>query len=321
MTILVTGSCGYIGSHVSQCLNYNRIKNCGLDNLHTGLPKNRLTKTYIVDIRNMEEIDKVFEDIIKEEPIDCVIHLAALTSVPESMESIQKKQEYEDVNTTGTENLLKVMKKYDCTKLIFSSTASVYKESNKPIKETDPIEIKNNYALTKRFAEDIIKQQDWLDYIIFRYFNVIGHSGTYCMDNELKKTNIVPTLTNSIMTNMPFKIYGNNYPIKRENPEDHTCVRDYIDVRDIARAHICGIDYMHAHKRTKQIFNLGTQKGSSVLELINTFEKVNNVHINKHFSNRRKGDPASLIANSTKARQLLRWEPMYSLKESLKIDQ
>lgn len=315
MTILITGAAGYIGSHIQKLLTNFQFPSIGYDNLHKGLVSNTSAPCYIGDIRDRVSLRKVFK-IYKP---DVVFHLAALTSVPESQ---KHKDEYLEVNTEGTEILLSVMKEFNCDKLIFSSTASVYKQSNQPIKENDPIQILNNYALSKYYAERIIQKQDWLKAVIFRYFNVIGFGEWYDYTADINKTNIVPSLMRTVITGEPFVIYGNGYPVKRDNPNDHTCVRDYIDVRDIVNAHVKALEYLSKiDSNTKVLFNLGTKKGSSVLELVNTFCKVNDVTIEQHIDKPRKGDPASLIADSSKAEQLLYWTPEYSLNESLKISQ
>lgn len=316
MTILVTGGAGYIGSHVIESLSRAGYRCAAFDNLYRGNLSNITAPVHVGDIRNKKDIQKVFEHIkASGNDIKAVFHLAALTSVPESMKN---KEEYIDVNSEGTMNLVEVMKEFDCDKLVFSSTASVYKQSNKPVSEIDPTEILNNYALSKYFAEQIIRKQDWLNSIIFRYFNVIGYMPGYNKSSESGKTNIVPTLLDIVQNKKKFYVYGNNYPVKRENPDDHTCVRDYIDVRDIANAHIKALDFLRDTKG-HSLFNLGTTNGTSVLELLDAFEKANNVKIDYEITDRRQGDPASVIANSTKANELLGWVPEYSLQQSLKV--
>ena len=313
--ILVTGSAGYIGSHVSHLLVEESIGAVGLDNLHTGLLSNSSIMFYVGDLRNKNDIKQVFED----NEIDYVMHLAALTSVPESME---KPDEYFDVNTEGTKNLLQVMQEFDCRNIIFSSTASVYQQSQNPVKESDPLQPLNNYAISKLKAEEAIKELasiSELNYVIFRYFNVIGYDKWYDMSNEGAKTNVVPALVRCMNSGDTFNIFGNCYPVKRENPEDHTCVRDYIDVRDIARAHLLAYNYMKDRVSTRLVCNLGTKNGTSVLELLNAFEIANQVKLNYSIKDKRKGDPASIIADSTKANELLNWTPQYSLEDSLTI--
>lgn len=311
--ILITGQCGYIGSHVVlELLKSTEYNFVGIDNLHRGLMSNNRGPCIVEDIRNAEAINKIFDEY----DINLVIHMAALTSVPESME---KKDEYMEVNTEGTENIINAMKAHNCSKLIFSSTASIYEQSQKPVKETDPIQPLNNYALSKKFAEDIIKKnKDWLNAVIFRYFNVIGYDEEYDKTKEYEKTNIVPAFLRTLNHGAEFKVFGNCYPVKRENPNDHTCVRDYIDVRDIAKAHILAIEYLKEYKG-QNLFNLGTKHGYSVLELIEAFNKANNCDIQYTIEKPRKGDPASVIADSQKAKELLNWQPTYSIEQSLKL--
>lgn len=312
MTVLITGSAGYIGSHCMRSLLSQDVSCVGLDNLHTGLMSNQAGMMFIGDIRRKDDIRQVF-DAYKP---SIVMHFAALTSVPESMKNTD---EYTEVNLEGTQNLVEVMKEYKCNKLIFSSTASVYKQSNEPLKETDVIQPLNHYAVTKWWAEQFISQQDWLDYIIFRYFNVIGYDEDFDTSHEMDKTNLVPALLRTVKYGHEFNVFGNGYPVTRENKNDHTCVRDYIDVRDIANGHIRAIDYLFDHPGTREVFNLGTKNGSSVLELISAFEKANNCKIDYEIKGPRRGDPASLIADNRKSRELLRWEPQFTLEESLKI--
>ena len=177
----------------------------------------------------------------------------------------------------------------------------------------------NNYALSKKFAEDIIKKnKDWLNAVIFRYFNVIGYAENYDKTREYEKTNIVPAFLRTLNQNADFKVFGNGYPVKRENPNDHTCVRDYIDVRDIAKAHILAIEYLKDYKG-QNLFNLGTKHGYSVLELIDAFNKANNCDIQYTIEKPRKGDPASVVADNQKARELLNWQPTYTIEQSLKV--
>lgn len=311
--ILITGMLGYIGSHVAlELLKAGKDNFIGIDNLHRGLMSNNHGPCIIGDIRNADEVNKIFD----EHNIDTVIHMAALTSVPESME---KKEEYMEVNMEGTENIINAMKSHGCNKLIFSSTASIYEQSQEPVKEIDPIQPLNNYALSKKFAEDIIKKnKDWLNAVIFRYFNVIGYDENYDRAKEYEKTNIVPAFLRAIEQKTYFKVFGNGYPVKRENPNDHTCVRDYIDVRDIAKAHILALNYLEDFEG-QNLFNLGTKHGYSVLELIDAFNKANNCTLQYIIKGPRKGDPASVVADNQKARELLNWQPTYTIEQSLKL--
>lgn len=313
MRLLVTGNLGYIGSHTVRALldeGYDDI--VGIDNLHRGSMANNYLRTHITDIRNKDKL----RDIFKEVKPEAVLHFAALTSVPESME---KPDEYYEVNVEGTRNILELMKEFNCNTLIFSSTASLYKQSKDPVKETDVLQPLNNYARNKMEVEQLIRQNsDWLNAVIFRYFNVVGWSEEYDSSREIEKSNIVPSLIRAHMSGEILKVYGNNYPITRKDPNDHTCVRDYIDVRDIASAYILALDYLKTHKG-QEVFNLGTKEGASVLEIINAFIEANDIKLNYEIVKPRKGDPAMVVADNQKAKELLGWSPKYSLKESLKL--
>lgn len=310
--ILCTGSAGYIGSHVERALLEYNYDFAGFDNLSTGSMANNMGLCIVGDITNKKDIEQVFENY----DIDCVFHLAAKTSVPESMENPDL---YYETNFEGTENLLQVMKEHNCNKLVFSSTASVYEQSRQAVTEDSPLQPLNHYAKAKLYAEQaILEQYDWLNAVIFRYFNVIGYDEDYDKSKEALKTNIVPKLLQCYESGDTFKIFGNNYPVQRQQIDDKTCVRDYIDVRDIAEAHLLAYNYMLTHMGITK-FNLGTKHGTSVLELLSAFEKANNVEIKKEFAPRRKGDPASIIANAQKANEVLGWTPRYSLEQSLKV--
>lgn len=310
--ILVTGNCGYIGSHTTKALAQAGYEVSGIDNLCRGSMSNAKCSTHVIDIRNYEDICEVMESV---KP-DIVCHFAALTSVPESME---RPDEYYEVNVEGTQNILRAMKAYGCSTLIFSSTASVYKMSRTPVKETDVLDPLNNYAKNKLEVEQLIKDNsDWLNAVVFRYFNVIGWDEDYDALRELYKTNIVPALYRASTSNDKINVYGNSFPIQRENPNDHTGVRDYIDVRDIAKAYLCALNYLKLHKG-QTTFNLGTKTGVSVLELIEAFNKANGTYIGYEIKEKRKGDPAIVIADSQKANELLHWSPDYTLEQSLKI--
>lgn len=314
MTILITGNLGYIGSHTAAELVENGYEDIiGVDNLSVGLISNAYgIPTFIEDIRNKEKL----RDIFKENKIDLVLHFASLTSVPDSM---KKKDEYEDVIVNGTETLLEVMQEFGCNNLIFSSTASVYEQSQTPVKETDPLQPLNNYAKFKHEVEKLLKANAaWLNCIVFRYFNVIGYGEWYDKSNEMSKTNLVPALLKCHESGDKLKIFGNSYPVKRKCVLDKTAVRDYIDVRDIAKAYIKAIDYLK-DKGGQHLFNLGTKDGSSVYELYEAFNKANGTNIDAIVLGPRQGDPASVVADNRKAAELLGWRPTYTLEQSLKV--
>jgi len=267
--ILVTGGSGYIGSYIIKELSNQKISYNNLD-LQIGL-----------DIRNIDDIRQVF----KTNKYDAVIHCAALKDAPESLE---RPFEYYETNVIGTINLLKVMKEFNCNKIIFSSTAAMY--GNGVSKETDILNPETPYASSKRTCEEIIKYSG-IDYVIFRYFNVAGHDkidGTMLIHRIKSKTKVI--------------IFGDDYETR-----DGTCIRDYIHVEDLAKAHILALKH-----NENNIFNLGTNNGYTIKEI------CEEARCDYEIGNRREKDIIISIADNTKASRLLKWKPKKELKDILK---
>ena len=327
-TILVTGGTGFIGSHTIISLiergfnvytvdsNINSNKEV-LDKIHKlfgNKIKNRL-KFFYGDISNSVLLDKIFNTALLEKTrIHAVIHFAALKS---SLESIKNPLLYWDNNVNGTIKLLKKMDFYDCRTLVFSSSAYIYGASmQKFITEDEKINPINPYGNTKASIElilsDLYKSNPNIWKIIkLRYFNPIGchPSG---MIGELpmgKPNNIFPIIMRVASGKYEkLKIFGNNWPTK-----DGTCIRDFIHVVDLAQAHLAAIEYLENKKSTFKSFNIGTGVGTSVLELVNSFSKVNNVFVPYEFCSRRNGDVPRLVADSSRANLILGWIPKYEL--------
>lgn len=310
--VLVCGGAGYIGSHaVYQLINKGEDV-VVVDNLETGHieavhPK---AKFYKVDIRNEEELDKVF----KENNITEVIHFAANSLVGESMINPLK---YYNNNVHGTEVLLKVMIDNDVKRIVFSSTAATYGEAKKmPIVETDKTEPTNAYGETKLAMEKMMKWADIahnMKYVSLRYFNVAGAhvSGTIGEDHS-PETHLIPLILQVPLGKREFiSIFGEDY-----DTEDGTCIRDYIHVVDLANAHIKAIEYLRKED-TSNIFNLGNGSGFSVKEMIVAARKVTGHEIPAKICERRAGDPARLIASAEKAREVLKWEPEFTNVEDI----
>ena len=326
-SILVTGGAGFIGSHTCLLLlekgheifvidSFINSSVKSLDSVLLTLEKMNMFREdklhlFKGDLRIVDDIEKVFKNSFEiNKPISKVIHFAGLKSITESNREPIK---YWETNVLGTINLLKIMKKYDCKNIVFSSSASVYKPSSKKLLfESDTCEPVNPYGNTKLAIEKILLNlfdSDPLNWRIacLRYFNPVG-SHEYGLMGEAPVSNtdnIFPKLTKVAMGKLEkIKIFGCNWPTK-----DGTCVRDYIHVMDVAEGHLFALNYLINHKPQTLTLNLGTGKGTSVLELIRIFEKVNNVLIPFCFVDRRPGESAFVVADNTMAKKLLNWAP------------
>ena len=311
MSILVTGGAGFIGSHTVVELLKKGEDIIIVDNFCNSSPDvldkitkitNKGFKFYEVDLLNDEKLDKIFA----ENNIESVIHFAGLKAVGESVE---KPIEYYHNNITGTLILLKMMKKYGCEKIVFSSSATVYgNPASLPIREDFPLSTTNPYGSTKLMIEQILQDVAFADkdfsVAILRYFNPIG----------AHESGLIGEVPNGIPNNvMPYilkvasgeyeelTVFGNDY-----NTEDGTGVRDYIHVVDLAKGHLKALDKIRKEPGVK-IYNLGTGNGYSVLDLVTNFEKVNNVKVNYKIGARRPGDIAACYADATKAKEELGW--------------
>ena len=312
MVILVTGGAGYIGSHTCVELLEKGEELVVIDNFINSKPEvidkiKEITKKdfkfYEVDLLDKQKLEKVFqENDIKE-----VIHFAGLKAVGES---VQKPLLYYYNNITGTVILLETMKKYNCKKIVFSSSATVYGlPKTVPITEDFPLSTTNPYGSTKLFIEQILKDCCKADKdfsaILLRYFNPIGahKSGLIGEDPNGLPNNLMPFIARVAAGVYPeLKVFGNDY-----DTHDGTGVRDYIHVVDLSLGHLKSIEKIR-NMNGVEIYNLGTGIGFSVLDLVHTFEKVNNVKVNYTIVGRREGDIAVCYANCDKALKELGWK-------------
>ncbi len=312
MKVLVVGGAGYIGSHtVYELLRANH-EVVVLDNLSTGhkefVPKG--VKLYIGDITKKQDIEEVFEH----EHIDAVMHFAAKIIVPES---VSKPLEYYYNNVEGVRVLLESVVAHNVKHFVFSSTAAVYGDAKGVCQENDLLEPINPYGETKLAVEKMIKwtaQAHGLSYVVFRYFNVAGADESLEIGYKvLKPTHLVPIVNQAALgIRDHLDIYGKDYETK-----DGTCIRDYIHVSDLAQAHVLGVEYLKNGGQSETM-NLGSNQGFSVLEVVNTAEKI--MPLNYQFAARRDGDPALLIASNNKAKNILGWEPKRTLKDMIISD-
>ncbi|MCI8545990.1 MAG: UDP-glucose 4-epimerase GalE [Clostridia bacterium] len=322
MAILVTGGTGYIGSHTSIELLKRGEEIVVLDNLSNSKIEmcdsiKKLSgkdfKFYKVDLLDKENVEKIF----KENKIDEVIHFAGLKAVGESCE---KPIEYYHNNITGTLNLIDVMRKYDCKKIVFSSSATVYGDpATVPIKEDFPLSTTNPYGSTKLMIEqiltDVYKSDNRWTVILLRYFNPIGahESGEIGENPNGIPNNLMPYINYVAAGKLDhLNVFGNDY-----DTHDGTGVRDYIHVVDLAIGHLKALD--KARKITGvEVYNLGTGIGYSVLDIVKAFEKANNIEIKYEITVRRPGDIAVCYADPSKAKTELGWEAVRDLEQMCK---
>lgn len=305
MAILVCGGAGYIGSHINKQLNKEGYETVVFDNLIYG--HREAVKWGIFekgDLKNIEDIESVFQKY----QIDAVFHFAAYAYVGESVEEPEK---YYYNNVVNTLNLLQVMKKYGCNKIIFSSTCATYGEPERvPITEDMPQNPINPYGATKLMMERIFKDYHTaygLEFVVLRYFNAAGADP----DGEIgeshnPETHIIPLVLDAASGKREdIKVFGTDY----ETP-DGSCVRDYIHVYDLATAHLLALHHLESGKES-DFFNLGNAHGTSVLEVIKSVRKVTGKGFRAVLTDRRAGDPAKLVGSSDKAQKILGWKPIY----------
>lgn len=322
MAILVTGGTGYIGSHTAIELLKNGEEIVVVDNLSNSKIEmvdkiKKLSgkdfKFYEVDLLDREKLEKVFqENDIKE-----VIHFAGLKAVGESCE---KPIEYYHNNITGTLILVDLMRKYNCKKIVFSSSATVYGDpATVPIKEDFPLSTTNPYGTTKlmieRILTDIYKSDNEWTVILLRYFNPIGahESGEIGENPNGIPNNLMPYINYVASGKLDhLNVFGDDY-----DTPDGTGVRDYIHVVDLALGHIKAIEKAREIKGI-EIYNLGTGKGYSVLDIVKAFEKANNIKIKYEIVARRPGDIATCYADPSKAKRELNWEATKDLEQMCK---
>ncbi|MGN0551324.1 MAG: UDP-glucose 4-epimerase GalE [Acutalibacteraceae bacterium] len=322
MKILLTGGAGYIGSHTCIELINAGYEPVIADNFLNSKPEviNRIEEitgkrvpVYELDVADFDKMDKLF----CEQSFDAVIHFAGLKAVGES---VQIPVSYYRNNLDSTLTLLEVMAKHSVNKIVFSSSATVYGvPKTVPLTETMPTGCTNPYGWTKYMIEQILTDaanaDSKLSVVLLRYFNPIGahKSGRIGEDPRGIPNNLIPYITQVAAGKLPYlNVFGNDYPT-----HDGTGVRDYIHVTDLARGHVCAIDYADKNTGT-EIFNLGTGVGYSVLDIVNTFERVNNIKIPYEIKPRRPGDVAQCYANAEKAQKKMNWKAEKTLDDMCK---
>lgn len=323
--ILVTGGCGFIGSHTIVDLVENGFEVISVDNNSRSTPRilegvERITgkkiKNYKVDLCNFDDTFAIFQE---NEDIVGIIHFAAYKAVGESVE---QPLMYFENNLTSLINLLKCVQEFEIPYFVFSSSCTVYGNPDViPVTEaTPPKPAESPYGYTKQMGEQIINEfakAQPAKCVLLRYFNPVGaHPSAIIGELPIgKPANLVPAITQTAIGKLPqMKVYGNDYPTR-----DGSCIRDYIHICDIAHAHTLSIQYMIDQKSKKkcEVFNLGTGNGVTVLEAIHAFEKVSGVKLNYITGPRRPGDIVAIYANNDFAKKELGWELKYSLDDMM----
>jgi len=327
MNILVTGGAGYIGSHTCvellneghQVIVVDKICNSDKEAL------NRVEKItakelsfFQADIRDKSALDAIFaEQILKEQAIDAVLHFAGLKAVGEST---QHPLSYYDNNVHGSQVLLSVMEKYQVATFIFSSSATVYGDpASLPIDENSPLTTTNPYGQTKLVVEQMLKElslaNDNLTAVLLRYFNPVGahESGLIGEDPSGRPNNLMPYIAQvAVGKRSHLAVFGDDY-----NTPDGTGVRDYVHVVDLAKGHVKALTKLHKNTGC-HVFNLGTGRGYSVLEMVTTFAQISGKPITYKIESRRSGDIAQCYAQSTLAKNTLDWSSEKNLTDMVK---
>jgi UDP-glucose 4-epimerase len=312
MNILVTGCAGFIGSVTTEILVNKGHKVIGLDNFSSSYREsvNRKIRFYEGDIEDADIVNEIFLD---NDNIDYVFHFAAESIIGKSMTDPAC---FFRTNVGGGMILLNIMKKYNVKKLIHSSTASTYGNPiYSPIDENHPQNPINAYGESKLMFETILKWYQkcyGLDYVMFRYFNV---GGSTLMNGERRKweTRLLPTIMRCIQNGEKLKIFGSDYPT-----EDGTAIRDYLHVVDVAQAHILAME--NFEKVKNDVYNLGSQTGYSILEIVDLCRQVTEHGFDYEFTDRRLGDPVSLVCSNKKAIEKLGWNPELSNLQQIIYD-
>lgn len=317
--ILITGGTGYIGSHTAVKLLEQKEEIIILDNLYNSKKEvldsietitGKRPEFYQTDLLDVSGLEEVF----RQNKIDCVIHFAGYKAVGES---VAEPLKYFNNNITGTINLLMTMKKYGCKKIIFSSSATVYGTAQiMPLNEASPLGVTNPYGRTKLVIEemltDLYESDKDMGIVLLRYFNPIGahRSGLIGENPNGIPNNLMPYICKVAKGELPqLNVFGNDY-----DTVDGTGVRDYIHVEDLAVGHVKSYEKIR-DTMGLYAYNLGTGKGYSVLQVVNAFEKANNIKINYNIAPRRAGDVATVYADTSKALKELGFKAEYGIED------
>lgn len=313
MRVLITGGAGYIGSHCNRFFSEQGIETVVLDDLSDGHKESVVVGEFIQG----DFGDKPFmQTLLKKHKFDAVVHFAAFASVPDS---VARPQRYYDNNVTKMLALLDTVVTCGIKYFVFSSSAATFGEPKYvPIDEKHPQEPINPYGMTKLIGEKILADYEkayGLHSCSFRYFNAAGDAPDGKIgEAHNPEAHLIPLVIRAAMTGKKMKVFGDDYETK-----DGSCVRDYVHVEDLAAAHYLGLKYIMKNNISEN-FNLGSNTGFSVLELLKTFEKISGLKVPYDIVGRRAGDPAVLVASNEKAQDLLGWQLKRSNLETILKD-
>ncbi|MGH8372941.1 MAG: UDP-glucose 4-epimerase GalE [Gammaproteobacteria bacterium] len=308
--VLVCGGAGYIGAHMAKCLAESGHRVTVLDNLSTGHREAvRWGELLEGDLLDLETVRRVFSS----RAYDVVMHFCALSLVGDS---VRNPLGYYRNNVGGTLNLLQAMQEVEVRNLVFSSSAAVYgMPEQSPIDETQPVVPINPYGASKAMVERVLEDAAvayGLRSVSLRYFNAAGADPAGEIgESHHPETHLIPNLLGAALEGSAVNIFGTDYDTR-----DGTCVRDYVHVNDLAQAHLQAQEYLENHPGAHR-FNLGSDRGYSVLEVVDAARRVTNRRIQCNTGPRRAGDPPTLVASSLAARQALGWKPALDTIESI----
>lgn len=312
MKVMVTGGAGYIGSHVVQQLKKEDHFVVVYDSMESGVKK-AINDTILVegDTANEALLERTFQEY----QIEAVIHLAAYKAPGES---VAQPYRYFKNNVSGTLSLLEAMHRAGVKYIVFSSSAAVYGTPETiPVREDAPLHPESPYGESKRMVEQMLGWYDkchGLRSVSLRYFNVAGASLDASIGEDWTYTlNLIPWVMKAALGKIPaLQIFGRDYPTP-----DGTAIRDYIHILDLADAHVKALQFLKEQNRS-EIFNLGVGKGTSVQEIYDTAKRISGIDIPAQYVARRPGDPVAVWADTSKARELLGWQPQYNLDDIIR---
>lgn len=313
MKILITGGAGYIGSHANRMMNEKGWETIVLDDLSDGHKESVVCGELVVG--NFGDKD-ILDRIMTENRIDAVMHFAAFASVPDSV--IRPARYYRN-NVTNMQTLLDACVEHNIKYIVFSSSASTFGNPQyTPMDEKHPQAPINPYGETKLIGEKLLRDYErayGIKYCAFRYFCAAGDSKDSLIgEAHNPETHLIPVMVKAAMSGKPFKVFGNDYDTR-----DGSCIRDFIHVLDLAEAHYLGLKWIMKEDRSN-IFNLGSNQGFTVLEMIEALKKVTGMNVPYEIAGRREGDPPVLVASNDKAKKVLGWNPKYSAIEDILMD-